>query len=69
MSESIDEIPEDWFEEHSGQSRVVDYNKVGDLIAAVKTVLETFEKDEAQGFRSRDRQYAITILRAALPRS
>jgi len=32
----MDEIPEDWWEEHSGQSRVLDYNKVGKLIAAAK---------------------------------
>lgn len=36
------------------------------VVAAAETVLKTFETDEAQGFRSRDRQYAITILRAAL---
>jgi hypothetical protein len=33
---------------------------------AVETVLETFRKDEAQGYRSRDRQYAISILGKAL---
>lgn len=33
---------------------------------AAQTVLETFSKDEAQGYRSRDRQYAISILKKAL---
>ena len=29
----------------------------------IKTVLETFERDEAQGYRSKDRQFAISILK------
>jgi hypothetical protein len=33
---------------------------------AAKTILETFEKDDAQGFRSRDRQLAIALLSKAL---
>jgi hypothetical protein len=33
---------------------------------AVETVLKTFRADEAQGYRSRDRQYAIDILGKAL---
>jgi hypothetical protein len=36
------------------------------LQQAVKAVVETFSRDEAQGFRSRDRQFAIEILGAAL---
>lgn len=39
------------------------------LREAIETVLNTFEADEAQGYRSRDRQYAIEILRLALPHS
>lgn len=39
------------------------------LAAAAEIVLATFEKDEEQGFRSKDRQYAISLLRHALPRS
>jgi hypothetical protein len=38
------------------------------LREAIKVVVETFEKDEAQGYRSRDRRYAIDILRTVLPR-
>lgn len=34
--------------------------------AAARTVLETFEKDEAQGYRSKDREYAIAIIRGAM---
>lgn len=36
MSDLIDEIPEDWFVDHDGQSSVLDYDKVGRLIAAAK---------------------------------
>jgi hypothetical protein len=43
--------------------------KIERLREAAKLVVATFEKDEAQGFRSRDRQFAISILRAALSRS
>ncbi len=39
------------------------------VLVAAKLVLDTFEKDEAQGFRSRDRQFAIDILNRALSRS
>ena len=39
---------------------------LGRLSGAINTVLSTFEKDEAQGFRSRDRQFAIDILRKAI---
>jgi hypothetical protein len=39
------------------------------LRKAIETVLTTFEKDEEQGYHSRDRKYAITILRQAHPRS
>lgn len=33
---------------------------------AAQTVFDTFSRDEAQGFRSKDRQFAIEILGAAL---
>lgn len=36
------------------------------LRTAVETVLEKFTRDEAQGYHSRDRQYAIEILGRAL---
>ncbi len=39
-----------------------------ELEQAVAAVVETFERDEAQGYRSRDRQFAISILRMALDR-
>jgi hypothetical protein len=32
----------------------------------METVLNTFKRDEAQGYRSRDRQFAIEILSKAL---
>lgn len=32
----LGQIPDDWFVEHSGERRVVDYNKVGPLIAAAR---------------------------------
>lgn len=34
--DSLDVIPDDWFVEHSGESRVVDYNRVAALILAAK---------------------------------
>lgn len=37
--------------------------------AGIQTVVETFERDEAQGFRSKDRQFAIEILRKVLQKS
>ena len=39
---------------------------LGRLSGAINTVLSTFEKDESQGYRSRDRQFAIDILRKAV---
>ena len=36
------------------------------VLDAVQFVLKTFKTDEAQGFRSRDRQFAISILESAL---
>jgi hypothetical protein len=39
------------------------------LRAALEYVVTKFEKDEAAGYRSRDRQFAIEILRAALASS
>lgn len=36
------------------------------LRAAVAFVVETFEKDEARGYHTKDRQFAISILRKAL---
>lgn len=59
-------LPDDWFEEHSGQSQVLSLEKVQRLYDFAKTVLDTFEKDEAQGYRSRDRQFAIDLLRPAI---
>lgn len=59
-------IPDDWFEEHTGQSLVLSVDKVQKLYDFAKTVLDTFEKDEAQGARSRDRQFAIELLRPAI---
>jgi len=38
----------------------------GRLRKAIEFVLDTFEKSEAHGYRSRDRQFAISILRKAL---
>ena len=38
----------------------------GRLSSAIRKVVDTFEKDEAQGYRSRDRKFAIEILKAAL---
>lgn len=32
---------------------------------AIACVIETFERDEGQGYRSRDRQFAIDVLRVA----
>lgn len=37
-----------------------------DLRKAVETVLDQFTQDEAQGYHSRDRQYAIEVLGRAL---
>lgn len=37
------------------------------VVVAARTILETFRKDEAQGYRSRDRQFAIELLSMAFP--
>jgi hypothetical protein len=56
--------------EREAFQKYVDANEaLIELKTAVEAVLNTFETDEAQGYRSRDRQYAISILRLALPRS
>jgi hypothetical protein len=36
----MDEIPADWWVEHSGQSQVLDYEKVGRLIIAARAVIK-----------------------------
>lgn len=36
------------------------------LLRAVRTVYDTFVRDEAQGYRSKDRQFAIDVLGPAL---
>lgn len=40
-----------------------------ELLAAARTVHDTFVKDEARGYRSRDRQYAIAILGPAITKA
>ncbi|WP_316176284.1 hypothetical protein [Bradyrhizobium sp. SZCCHNRI1073] len=40
--------------------------RIAKLETAIEVVVSTFEKDEAQGFRSRDRQFAIDILKMAM---
>lgn len=37
-----------------------------EVIDAARTVLERFEKDVSQGYVSRDKTYAISILRSAV---
>lgn len=63
------DLPREWFEDHDGQALVLSTEKVRLLYDYAKTVLETFEKDEARGYRSRDRQFAIDLLRKALGQS
>lgn len=41
--------------------------RIAELEQTITVVLENFEKSEAQGYRSRDRQYAIEILRKVVP--
>lgn len=36
------------------------------LVKFATLILQTFEQDEAQGYRSKARQYAISLLRPAL---
>lgn len=39
------------------------------LEQVARLILETFRRDEAQGYRSRDRQFAIALLAAVLDQS
>jgi hypothetical protein len=39
--------------------------EIAQLNAAISCVVETFKRDEAQGYRSRDRQFAIEVLEFA----
>lgn len=65
------DLPLDWYEEHDGQRLVLSTEKVAAEIDrlrfAIETVAKTFEKDLEQGFRTRDKEFAITILRNAVP--
>lgn len=36
------------------------------FVASVENLVTTFEQDEADGYRSKDRQFAVSVLRAAL---
>jgi hypothetical protein len=38
------------------------------LRTAIETVASTFEKDREQGFKTKDKDFAITILRQAAPK-
>jgi hypothetical protein len=38
----------------------------GGLRWAAKSIIDTFEQDEAQGYRSKDRQFVLSLLRPAL---
>jgi hypothetical protein len=38
------------------------------LRVAIETVASTFEKDREQGFKTRDKDFAITILRQVMPK-
>lgn len=40
--------------------------RIAQMQKAIELVVSTFEKDEAQGYRSRDRQFAIEVLKTAL---
>lgn len=42
--------------------------RIAELEAAMRLVIARFEQDEAQGYRSRDRQFAIDILCKAMKR-
>jgi hypothetical protein len=49
-TESLDHIPDNWFVEHSGESRVVDYDKVAQLITAARRLINaphSAARDEA----------------------
>ncbi len=41
--------------------------RIEQLEQAIEYVASTFERSEAQGYRSRDRQFAIELLRRVLP--
>ena len=41
-------------------------DKIERLLAAIEYVVTRFERDEAQGYHTKDREFAITILRKAL---
>lgn len=45
------------------EASVADRAESARLRAKINTVLETFERDEAQGYHSKDRQFAISILK------
>lgn len=38
--DALDHIPNSWFVLHSGESRVIDYNKVAELIVAAKKIID-----------------------------
>jgi hypothetical protein len=40
-----------------------------DFVAAARHVLERFEQSEAQGYHTKDREFAITMLRKWMPRA
>lgn len=51
------------------QSAAEGWAKYRELKAAISCVLKTFTRDEEQGYRGKDRQFAIDILAAALQSS
>lgn len=47
------------------EKRNAEIERLREIEVAARTVLDTFKQSEAQGYRSRDRQYAIEILNSA----
>jgi hypothetical protein len=52
----------DWATPKEVAGMKAEIDRLKRLEKAARTVLETFQKDEAQGYRSRERQYAIDML-------
>lgn len=57
--DALDQIPSDWFVEHSREAGVVDYNKVAELIVIARRIIDAPH--------SADRDEAIADMEALLP--
>lgn len=58
--DDTDELPEDWWVEHDGQSRVLDYHKVAAEVRRLRAVLELIAGNSSDRLQAMQARQALT---------